>query len=160
MWHFLALRYCVGHDSKAFGNHWVSGSLKGLCVCHLHVSVVLLCSAYRAFSCSLLFQSSPPLSPHLYYIVYIVFYIGSPLFFQFSVTGAGARVGAGFFFLAGGARGWVASRAGSWVFWLLGFGFSSSSLPPPPPNVPGHPTSTCNEGVNYSMTITNSPIVA
>ena len=27
-------------------------------MCHLHVSVVLLCSAYRALSCSLLFQGS------------------------------------------------------------------------------------------------------
>ena len=38
-------------------DHWVSGSLKGLCVCHLHVSVALICSAYRAFACSLLFKA-------------------------------------------------------------------------------------------------------
>ena len=133
LWLFPALHYCVGHDSRAFGDHWVSSSLKGICVCHLHMSVVLLCSAYRVFSCSLLFQGSPPLSPPLHYIFYIVFYIGSPLFSQFSVMGAGARVGAGFFSLVGGARGWVASRAGSWVLWLLGFGFSSSRCPTPPP---------------------------
>ena len=148
MWRFLTLHYCVGHDSRACGDHWISGSLKGLCVCHLHVSVVLLCSAYRAFSCSLLFRGSPPLSPPLYYIFYTVFYIGSPLFFQFSVTGAWARVGVKFFsFLVGRARGWFASRVGSWVFWLLGFGFSSSN-PPPPPHVPGHPSSICDEGLN------------
>ena len=99
-------------------------------MCHLHVSVVLLCSAYGAFSCSLVFKVPHPYPPlFLYFIFYIVFYIGSPLFFQFSVTGAGAG-------------------AGSWVFWLLGFGFSSSSPPPPPAHVPGHPTSICDEGVN------------
>ena len=31
--------------------------------------------------------------------------------------------------MASRAHGWVASRAGSWVFWLLGFGVSSSSPP-------------------------------
>ena len=62
--------------------------------------------------------------PTLYYIfsivLFIIYPVGSPLFFQFSVTGAGAGAGAGFF-PAGGASGWVASRAGSWVFLLLGF---------------------------------------
>ena len=32
-------------------------------------------------------------------------------------------------FMAGGACGWVASKADSWVFWLFGSGVSSSSTP-------------------------------
>ena len=47
--HFPALHYCVGHDCRAFGDHWISGSLKGAMHVPLHVPVVLLCSAYRAF---------------------------------------------------------------------------------------------------------------
>ena len=134
LWRFPVLRYCVGHDSRPFGNHWVSSSLKGAMRVPLHAPVVLLCSAGRAFSCSLLFQGSPPLSPALYYIFNIALFsmypVGSPLFFQFSVMGAGRGWGLGqVFFLSGGAHGWVASRAGSWVFWLLGFGVSSSSPP-------------------------------
>ena len=43
---------------------------------------------------------------------------------------------------AGGARGWVAGRAGFWGAYAPGFGVSSSS-----PQVPGHPTSTCNAGI-------------
>ena len=109
----------------------------------LHVPVVLLCSVYRAFSCSLLFPGyrypPPPPLYYMFYIVLLIIYpVGSPLFFQFSGAGAG-------FFPAGEARGWVASRAGSWVFWLLGFGVSSSS----PPHVPEHPTSICDEGVFF-----------
>ena len=151
MWHFPALHYCVGHDCRACGNHWVSGSLKGLCVCHLHVSIVLLCSAYREFSCSLLFQGSPALSPPLYHIFYIVFYIGSPLFFQFNVTGAGARVGAGFFFFFW----WAGLMAGLQVGRALGcsgcLGLGSAvPAPPPPPHIPGYPTSICDEGVKCS----------
>ena len=105
---FPPLRYCVGHDSRAFGDHWVSGSLKGLCVCHLHVPVVLLCSVYRAFSCSMLFRGSPPLSPPFILYFYLVFHVDSPLFFQFSVTGAGAGVGAGFF--SGGQGSWLGCK--------------------------------------------------
>ena len=109
---FWALCYCVGHDSRAFGDYWVSGNLKGAMRAPLPVLVVLLCSVYRAFSCSLLFLGCPPLFPPLYYIFYIfsfiIYPVGSPLLFQFSVRGAGAG-----FFLAGMARGWVANRAGS-----------------------------------------------
>ena len=57
LWRFLALRYCVGHHFRAFGDHWVSGSLKEAMRAPLHVLVVLLCSAYGACSCSLLFQA-------------------------------------------------------------------------------------------------------
>ena len=101
LWHFLALHYCVGRDSRAFGDHWVSGSLKGAMRALLHVLVVLLCSAC----------TSPPLSclPFFFFniVLFIIYPVGSPLFFQFSVTGvgsgagAGAGAGAGFFWQAG-----------------------------------------------------------
>ena len=48
--------------------------------------------------------------------------------------------------LAGGARGWVAGRAGFWdvlATWVWG---GSSS-----PWVPGHPTSMCDSGVNFTI---------
>ena len=56
--------------------------------------------------------------------------------------------------MAGGARGWVVGRAGFGVLLLPGFGVSSSS-----PQVPGHPTSTCNAGVNYILYIESTPDV-
>ena len=46
------------------------------------------------------------------------------------------------FGVAGVARGWVAGRTGSWVFYLLPFGVGGSS-----PHVPGHPTSMCDLGI-------------
>ena len=58
----------------------------------------------------LAFSRLPTLIPPLYHIFYIVFYIGSPLFFQFSVTGAGAGVGAGFFFSSGRRGLWLACK--------------------------------------------------
>ena len=134
------LHYCVGHDSRAFGDHWVSGSLKGAIREPLHVLVVLLCSAYRVFTCSLLFQGSPPLSPPLYYIFYIVLFIiypvGSPQFFQFSVTGVGAGAGTGL--VAGLQLGRALGCSG-----CLGLGSAV-----PGPHVPGHPTSICDKGIN------------
>ena len=57
MWRFLALRYCVRYHFRAFGNRWVSASFIGALRAPLHVLVVLLCSAYRACSCSLLFKA-------------------------------------------------------------------------------------------------------
>ena len=132
LWRFPALHYCIGHDSRACGDHWVRGSLKGLCVCHLHMSVVLLCSAYRVFLCSLLFQCSPPLSTPLCYILYSLLYRFSTFLPVQCDRCWGRGWGRVFFFflLAGRACGWVASRVGSWVFWLLGFGFSSSRPAP------------------------------
>ena len=79
-----------------FGEHWVSCSLEGAMCAPLHVLVVLLISAYRVFSCSLPFLGSPPFPP-LFLVLFIIHTIGSPLFFQFSVAGAGA----GFFWQAG-----------------------------------------------------------
>ena len=64
----------------------------------LNVLPVLLCSAYIAcFDVACLYKATHP--PHLYnYIVIFVIYpIGSPLFFQFSQTGAGVETGEGFF---------------------------------------------------------------
>ena len=89
----------------------------------LHVLVVLLCSAYRACSCS--FEGSSPHSPLYYYIIYIV------LITIYSVSFATVQCdwGWGRVFLAGGARRLVASQAGSSVFWLFGFGVSSSNPP-------------------------------
>ena len=65
----------------------------------MHVFAVLLCSAYRAFSCSLLFLRSPPFPTFCFIVLFIIYPVGSPLFFQYSVTGAGP--GAGFFCQAG-----------------------------------------------------------
>ena len=111
----------------------------------LHVLVVLLCSAYRACSCSLLFKAPNPISPLLLYFSYSLnHYLLStfPLFFQFSVTGAGAGAGVGFFWGAGlmaGLQVWRALGCSG----CLGLGSAV-----PVYHVPGHPTSTCDEGVN------------
>ena len=52
--------------SKAFGRHLVSSRPEGVMHAPLHMLVVLLCSTYWAFSCSLDFAGSPPLSsPHV-----------------------------------------------------------------------------------------------
>ena len=97
-WHSVTV---FGHDSRAFGDHWVSRSLEGAMYAPLHVLVVLLCAAYRAFSFSLHFLSSPPLSPFFSFTVYIAFFfihlVGSLLFFQLSVTGARVGTWAGSF---------------------------------------------------------------
>ena len=88
-----------------FGNHWVGGSLEGVMCVPLHMLVVLLAQCTGHFSCSLHFLGSPPLSPHLFssffIVLFIIYLVSSPLFFQFSVTGAGAGAGVGFFWLAG-----------------------------------------------------------
>ena len=124
LWHFLVLHYCVGHDSRAFGDHWVSGGLKlGAMRAPLHVLVVLLCSAYRAFSCSLLFQGFPPLSrPFILYFLYSLLYRFSTVL-PVQCDGCQGRD----WVFSGGWDGWVASRAGSWVFWLLGLGSTENS---------------------------------
>ena len=126
----MGLRYGFRHHVRTFGDHSVSGSLIGAMRAPLHVLDVLLFSAYKACSCSLLFKAPHPFSPLYYYIFFllsliIIYSVSFPLFFQSSVICAGTRTGAGFF-LAGGARGWVASRAGSWLF---RFKVSSSSPP-------------------------------
>ena len=56
----MARCFCVGRDSRAFGNHWVGGSLEGPMRAPLQVLAALLCSAYRAFSCSLHFLGTQP----------------------------------------------------------------------------------------------------
>ena len=96
----------------------------------LHVRIVLLCAVYRASSCSLLFKAPHPIPPFIiiFFIIYsliVIYSVSFPMFFQFSVTGQGLGQG----FSVRRARGWVASRAGSWVSWLFGFGVSSSSPP-------------------------------
>ena len=120
------------HHFRAFGDLWVSGSLIGVMRVLLHVLAVLLCSAYRACSCSLLFKAPTPPPPPLF--LYFLYSLNHYLLSEFSTVltvqcdgcwgGGWGRV-----FLAGGARGWLASMAGSWVFWLSGFGLSSSSPP-------------------------------
>ena len=47
-----------------------------------------------------------------------------------------------------GASGWVAGRAGFWVFLLLGLGVGGSSL-----QVLRHPTSMCDSAVNNTGTV-------
>ena len=66
LWRFLALRYCVRHHFRAFGDHRVSGSLIGVMRAPLQVLVVLLYSAYRACSCSLLFKAPHPIPPFIF----------------------------------------------------------------------------------------------
>ena len=63
LWHNFSLAscYCVRHHFRAFGDHWVSGSLIGAMRALLHELVVLLYSAYRACSCSLLFKALHPI---------------------------------------------------------------------------------------------------
>ena len=127
LWHFLALRYCVRHHFRAFGDHWVSCNLTGAMHVPFHVPVVLLCLAYRACSCSLLFKALHPIPPLLllYFLYSLIIYLVSfSTVLPVQCDGFWGGV-----FLAGGTHGWVASRAGSWVFWLFGFGVSSSSPP-------------------------------
>lgn len=77
-----------------------------------HKLVVFLCSVYSAFSCSLHFVGSPPPSSpffpfffsvffFFYIVVFIIYPVGSPLFLQFSVTGAGEGAGRGSFWQVG-----------------------------------------------------------
>lgn len=78
LWCFLALSYCVGHNSRAFGDHWVSGYFRGV-VClpfSMHLLVLLLCSAC-------IFLGSLPLFPLFSYIhsLFLIHPVGSPLFF-------------------------------------------------------------------------------
>jgi len=61
LWHFPKLCYCVVHDSRALGDHWVS-SLDGAMHVPFHMLVVLLYSAHRAFSCNLHFLGPQALS--------------------------------------------------------------------------------------------------
>lgn len=76
LWCFLALRYCVGCDSWAFGEHQVSGSLKGAMRARLTMLVVLLCPAHQVFSGSLHFLGSLPLTPFFSFILlYFFFYL-------------------------------------------------------------------------------------
>jgi len=109
-----------------FGDHWASGSFEGAMHAPLHVLVVLLCSVYRVFSCSLPFLGSPISPPPIVLII-----VGSPLFFQFSVMGAGA----GFFWQAGLVAGLQVGQALKCSS-CLDLGSAA--------HVPGHPT--CDEG--------------
>ena len=98
--------------------------LKGGCVQPFHMLVVLLSSACRAFSCSLLFPGSPPLS--LPFFNSLICYLeGCPMFIQFSMTGAGA--GARFFWQVGLMAGLQALRCSSY----LGLGFEPLCSPAP-----------------------------
>ena len=56
--------------SGLFSDHWVSHSLEGVMGAALHVPVVLLCSAYRAFSCSW------PSTPFLFIFLFIIYPVG------------------------------------------------------------------------------------
>ena len=121
------MHYCVRYHFRAFGDHWVSSSLIGAMCTPLHVLVVLLCSGCRACSCSLLLKGSRALSPPL--LLYFLYKLIHYLLSTFS-TNLPVQCGRGWgrVLLADRAHGWVASRVGSWVFWLFVFGVSSSSL--------------------------------
>ena len=110
------LRYCVKNHFRAFGNYWVSGSLIGATPALLHVLAVLLCSAYRACSCSLLFKAPHPDPPPL--LLSFLYSLNHSLLSKFTTVlpvQCDGCWGGGWFrvFLAGGAPSWVASRAGS-----------------------------------------------
>ena len=103
-------------------------------------SFTLLSLVYRACSCSLLFKAPHPHLLLCYYIIlnivlFFIYSVGFPLFFQFSVTGAGAGAGTGL--IVGLHVGRALGCSG-----CLGLGSAV-----PVPHVPGHPTSICEEGV-------------
>ena len=103
-------------------------------------SFTLLSLAYRACSCSVLFKAPHPHLLLCYYIIlnivlFFIYSVGFPLFFQLSVTGAGAGAGTGL--IVGLHVGRALGCSG-----CLGLG-----LAVPVPHVPGHPTSICEEGV-------------
>ena len=123
---------------RSLGSSILIGAMRAL----LHLLVILLCLAYRACSCSLLFKAPHPITPIYYYIFYIVliiiYSVSFPLFFQFSMMGAGA-----------GCFWWAGLVAGLQVGWALGYsGCLGLGSAVPVPHVPGHPTSICDEGVN------------
>lgn len=99
--------YIIGHS----GNQRVSGSLvRAMCV-SFHVLVALLCSTYGAFHVACLFLGPFPNPPgfSFFKILFIIYPVGFPLFFQFNMTGARARVRDRVF--AGMAHGWVAGSS-------------------------------------------------
>ena len=81
------------------------------------------------FSCSVLCQGSPPLSLPFIIMLYSLGYYLPSRFSTVLLVQCHGCWGLGQGLMAGGARGWVASRAGSRVCWLFGFGVSSSSPP-------------------------------
>ena len=80
----------------------------------LQVHVVLLAQRTRHFSCSLHFLGSLPLFPPFFLFYTLIHYQPSKLSTVLPVQSDGCW-GGGWcrFFLAGGACGWFASRAGS-----------------------------------------------
>ena len=89
-------RYCVsllGVTPGHSGDHWVSGSLVGAIHVPLHMLLALLCTAFLGISCCSAFLESLP-RPFFFSFtlaLFIIYPIASPLFFQFSVTSAGAE---------------------------------------------------------------------
>ena len=90
-------RYCVsllGVTPGHSGDHWVSGSLVGAIRVPLYMLLALLCTAFLGISCCSAFLESLPRPFFLFTLaLFIIYPVASPLFFQFSVTGAGAGVG-------------------------------------------------------------------
>ena len=101
----------LGVTPGLFGNHWVSGSLEARMHVLLQVLVVLICSVSRVFSCSLHYLGSLS-SPPFFIVLFIVCPGGSPLFFQFSVMGAGAGFSDGQGLWLGGKALWCSSYLG------------------------------------------------
>ena len=101
----------LGMTSWLFGNHWESSDLEGAMRAPLHMLEILLCSVHRSSSGRTRFLGSPPLSlSALFYILihYLPSRFSRVLPVQGDEAGVCSRV-----VLAGGAHGWVASRAGS-----------------------------------------------
>ena len=143
LWCFLALRYCVGCDSWAFGEHQVSGSLKGAMRARLTMLVVLLCPAHQVFSGSLHFLGSLPLTPFFSFILLYFFLLSTSQVLNCSSSATGAREGAWCrVFLAGLLAGLQVRQAIRCSSYL---GLRSAVLAP---HVPDHPTAICDKVLN------------
>ena len=104
----------------------------------LHVLVVLLCSAYRVCSCSLLFKAPHPHPPLSLYCLYSLIHY---LLTRFSTFLPVQSVGPGFFWRAG-------LMAGLQVGWALGCsGCLDLGSAVPVHHVRGHPISICDKGI-------------
>ena len=86
------LCYCVGHDSGAFDNRWVSGSLEGEMYAPLHSFILLRIQGifmWLEFS----WLPTPFHVPFFFIVSLLIYIVGSPLLFQFSERVLGRGLG-------------------------------------------------------------------